>query len=270
MRSDSFSGVERYICDVTGELRRRGWEVVVVGGDPAVMTRELPVGTPHLPARTATEVAWALVRMGRRAVVHAHMTAAEAPAVVTRPLVGSRIVCTRHFADKRGSSLAARALAPVIRAGLARQLAISEFVAQEIGEPSVVVYNGVPPVEPTDVSGRGQTVLVMQRHESEKETSLAIRAWALARARGEGWRLLVAGRGSQTGELKALAQQLGLDDDVDFLGFVDDPKALMRTSGLFLATAPREPFGLSVVASVPSLLGTCQFRLGRKTRTYFR
>src|SRR4051812_2379906 len=98
VRSDGFAGVERYICYVAAELMCRDWRVTVVGGDPRGMARQLPEGVGFRPARTATEVARALVAVGHPTLIHAHMTAAELPAVLTRPMTRARVVCTRHFA----------------------------------------------------------------------------------------------------------------------------------------------------------------------------
>ena len=102
VRSDSFAGVERYICMVAPRLAARGCEVTVVGGDPMQMGRVSDV-VQWRPASTTWQVATELKRLGRLDVVHAHMTAAEVAAAITKPLHHARIVTTLHFASPRGS-----------------------------------------------------------------------------------------------------------------------------------------------------------------------
>lgn len=250
VRSDSFSGVERYICDVTNELSRRGWQVAVVGGAADAMRRELPAQVEHWPAVTTAGVGRALLRVGRCGLVHVHMTAAELAAAVVKPARRYRLVTTRHFASRRGSSVGMRVLGPALRHGLDRQISISQFVADSIGEPSTVIHNGVPTPVIKPAAVRDRTVAVMQRHEREKQTDVALRAWAAGSIRHKGWGMVITGRGSLTDDLKRLAASLGVSDSVTFAGFVDDPRALLRSAGIFLATAPAEPFGLSVVEAM--------------------
>lgn len=248
VRSDSFSGVERYICDVTTVLHARGYRVAVVGGDPATMTRQLPVNVPHYAAASTAEVAAVLLRQ-RRAIVHCHMTAAEAAAAITKPVSRSRIVTTRHFTGRRGSTPAVRLATHALQRAVDRQIAISEFVAGSVEGRSIVLLNGVRDID-DGAPSPGKTVLVMQRHQPEKQTDIALRAWAASRLPEEGWRLTVLGRGSRTEDLKSLARQLDIDDSTDFLGFVPDPFHHMRQAGIFLATAPAEPFGLAVAEAM--------------------
>lgn len=246
VRSDAFAGVERYICDVANELSSRGWVVQVVGGAPERMRKELHGSVGFQEAATTREVAFALRRCRGAGLVHAHMTAAEAAAVVTRPLTRAKVVSTRHFAQRRGSSGPARMLAGGLARGLALELAISDFVARAVEREVPVLLNGVrnePLAEPS------RRVLVMQRWESEKETATAIRAFRLSGLAEQGWTLRLAGRGKEETALRALVEELALTDAVD-MGFASDPAAVRAEGGIFLATAPSEPFGLSVVEAM--------------------
>ena len=247
VRSDSFAGVERYVATVAPELARRGWDVAVIGGDPDRMSAELgPLH--HAPAATTFRAATQLLGRDRHTIVHTHMTAAEMAAVAARVVRRFPLVTTRHFAATRGATVAGRAGARLIVRSVDRQIAISQFVAAAIGEPSIVLLNGVPnnnrPRAPERI------VLVAQRLEPEKCTDVAIRAWAQSSLRGAGWRLTVAGRGRQQPELTQLVQRLGLHDSIDFVGMQSDLAQLMSRAGIFLATAPAEPFGLTIVEAM--------------------
>jgi glycosyltransferase involved in cell wall biosynthesis/GT2 family glycosyltransferase len=248
VRSDSFAGVERSIVEVASEQHRRGWRVVVVGGDPAVMRQELPPGVLTLPGATLLRAYRSLRRLGRVDVVHAHMTAAEAVAALAKHSTGGRLVATRHFAAPRGSS----ALARPFRRGLARRIdhefAISGYVAEVIEAPSTVVPHGV---RSSDMSRpREHTVVVLQRFEPEKQTDVAVRAWALSGLGEHGWRLVVHGKGSQRETLHRLAAELGCATSVSFPGFADHPREALTRASVLLATTPIEGFGLTVAEAM--------------------
>lgn len=246
--TSAFAGVERYVCDAVSELHRRGWTVTVIGGDQAAMRRNLPDTVTHLRGDTAAAIAGALCRHPTD-LVHAHMTAAEAAAAPLRGLRLEKLVTTRHFARPRGSSALGRLARPLIERRLDAQIAISEFVASAIGSEATVVPNGVPGSHQSmSTAARTRTVVVMQRLEPEKDTALALKAYAASGLADQGWTLVICGEGSQNRALRTLAA--GLHINPDFAGFVDDTRAVLARAGVFLAPAPAEPFGLAVVEAM--------------------
>lgn len=249
VRSDSFAGVERYVCDVAGELTAHGVQVTVVGGDPVLVRTNLPEGVRSVPAASTSAVALALVRLGRQDVVHVHMTAAEAAGVVTRPVHRGRVIATRHFARTRGASAPAAALATALARGISAEISISDFVAASTGPGSVVLHNGVPS-RPLAAADRRRTVLVMQRLEAEKQTDLAVRAFARSGLAAAGWRLQIAGRGQERDGVVRVAADERVA--VEMLGFVEAPEQVLSSAGVLLAPAPAEPFGLTVVEAMAS------------------
>jgi glycosyltransferase involved in cell wall biosynthesis len=128
------------------------------------------------------------------------------------------------------------------------QIAISEFVATAVRSDRVLL-NGVEVTDPGPLT-RDRQVLVMQRLEDEKRTDVALRAWSASKLRKNGWRLVIAGRGSKLCDLRRLSADLGLSESVEWLGFVDDPTQLLAHAGVLLAPAPDEPFGLTVVEAM--------------------
>jgi glycosyltransferase involved in cell wall biosynthesis len=175
------------------------------------------------------------------------MSAAEAAAVITKPVHRARLVTTLHFASPRGSGVARVLLMPLGRF-IPEQIAISEFVAATVPS-NRVLHNGVESTDPGP-STRARQVLVMQRLEEEKHTDLALRAWSASKLRENGWRLVIAGRGSQLRDLRRLSTELALSESVEWPGFVDDPAELLAHAAVLLAPAPDEPFGLTVVEAM--------------------
>jgi hypothetical protein len=239
IRSDAFAGVERYVTYVAPELQRRGWDVTVVGGDPRRMRAELG-RVRHFPAATTSAVLTKLMRVEKPALVHAHMTAAEAAAASAHVMRRFPVVVTRHFAAPRGSTPLVRFGARFIRASLAGQISVSRFVANSIGEPSTVLLNGVP---------------------------LAIEAWARSSLRHRGWRMVVAGNGRLRADLIERISQRSLGGSVTLLGMHNDMASLMSRSSIFLATSPDEPFGFSVVEAMAAGIPVVAARAGAHTET---
>ncbi len=269
--SQQFAGVERYICSVASGLAARGHEVVIIGGSPARVTAEAGPSVAHRPIRSLGGVARALIAERGCDVVHVHMTAAELALVAASPLMGSVRVTTRHFAARRGSSHPARIGARLIPKVIDCQIAISQFVEGRVEGRSVVLLNGVKsaPDEAIErsIGKRERIVLVAQRLEAEKETCVALRAFALADAAGQGWSLKVAGGGAQLDELKALARQLDIEHAVEFLGWVPSLEPWFDRASILLAPTRVEAFGLTVVEAMAAGLSVVAARGGAHLET---
>jgi glycosyltransferase involved in cell wall biosynthesis/GT2 family glycosyltransferase len=244
----AFAGVERYVCQVANGLAGRGHRVEVIGGDPPRMRDELVPSVDHRPATSVRRGAALLAGRRDADLVHAHMTAAEVAAWLARPVDRLPTVATRHFASGRGSTPAARVLAGVASRSITRDIAISEFVAQTISTPSVLIPNGV--AERPQAALDAPTVVMLQRLDREKAPEVGIRAWACSALPASGWTLVVAGSGVLRPDLETLVRTLGCAGSVTFAGQVADTDGLLAQSSILLAPAPEEPFGLSVVEAM--------------------
>jgi glycosyltransferase involved in cell wall biosynthesis/GT2 family glycosyltransferase len=250
--TNAFAGVERYVSEVAHEQAARGADVTVIGGDPVQM-RAVLGRARHRSASTLGSALRQLSSLPRQDIIHAHMTAAEAVALASRFTHGAPVVSTRHIARRRGSTPAARWVGTAVHRGLALQLSTSNYVAGQIDEPSTVLWNGVRSVN-ADPAERDRTVLLLQRLEPEKATAVAVHAWGLSGLAAQGWTMLIAGSGSEAGDLQSLARDLGVQDSVRFLGHVKDTRRLLERAGVLLATGTADAFGLSVAEAMA--LGT--------------
>lgn len=247
----SFAGAEQHVCVLANAQARFGHQVEVWGGDPAAMRSRLDDAVVAQPCSSVSAALWLARRSGRVDVIHAHMTAAEVAATLTAGLYtrGAAVVATRHFAAVRGASLAGQLARPALRRAVAAQIAVSRFVAENIDGESTVVYAGVDTQEPAS-GPHDNVVLVAQRLSPEKHTSDALDIFADAGIAELGWRLAIAGRGVEGEALERKIKQLGLVRSVQLLGFCPDLRARMARAAIVLATAPSEPFGLTVVEAM--------------------
>lgn len=249
--TDSFAGAEQHVCMLANVQARYGHQVEVWGGDREAMRSRLDDAVVAQPCSTVSAALWLARRSGGVDLIHAHMTAAEVAATVAAGLYtrGAAVVATRHFAALRGSSVAGHLVRPVLGRAVAAQIAVSRFVAQSIDGDSTVVYAGVDTPKP-ELSTRDKVVLVAQRLSPEKRTSDALDIFAASGLAERGWRLEIAGRGAEGEALERRTEQLGLTRSVRLLGFCPDLQARMARAAIVLATAPSEPFGLTVVEAM--------------------
>ncbi len=252
VRSDGFAGVEQFVLRLALAQTADGHEVAVIGGAPDRMRRALAeVGVAHIPAARTIEVMRAVRRRASGVnVVNTHMTAADAAAVMAlfarrRPA----LVSTRHFAQPRGR-LGPIAIDALVRRRIDAQISISAAVAASIDGPSTVVHTGVCTRPLGDGRPRDRTVLIAQRLEPEKHTHVGIRAFAVSGLAARGWRLDVAGDGSERSALQRLVESLGLENAVRFSGYRSDLPAVMDRAAVLIAPCPAEGLGLTVLEAM--------------------
>lgn len=91
------------------------------------------------------------------------------------------------------------------------------------------------------------TLLYLGRLKKYKRVDLPIRAVARLRAEGRNVRLLVAGSGDHGPALRSLAAELGVEDAVEFRGFVSEREKieLFRRSWVHVLTSPKEGWGIT-------------------------
>lgn len=263
IRSDGYSGVERFVKRLALAQAAAGDEVHVIGGHPEAMSADLAaVGIGHTPSVTTMDVVRAL-RSQRKLtdVVNTHMTAADLAAFVAfegrrRP----RVVSTRHFASPRGR-VAGVPLDAVVTRVIDAEISISRAVADAIRRPSTVVHSGLEDA-PLGSADRAEVVLVAQRLQPEKATADAVAGFAASGLASDGWQLHIAGKGPEEQALRSQAADLGIADAVHLLGYRDDVPALMDRSALLLAPCPIEGLGLSVLEAMRSGLPVVAARAG--------
>ncbi|WP_306512355.1 glycosyltransferase [Janibacter hoylei] len=254
--TDNFAGVERHVALLAAAQHDLGHEVTVLGGRQERMRAAIDrPGVSTVPAADRPTAARHLLgRAGRDAdLVATHMTDADVVALTSPALLRTPVVSTRHFASRRGATPAHRSVAERLQPRLAAEIAVSEYIAGSIDVDASVVLPGVPdrPDLPPP-SHRDRTILVVQRLEPEKSTEVAVAAFAASGLADRGWRLRVAGDGSQRPALQRQAQILGVGPATDFLGHRHDVEELMATSAALLAPCAIEGIGLSVIEAMAS------------------
>ncbi len=138
-----------------------------------------------------------------------------------------------------------------------RAVAVSESTAADLTARGLdpgridVVHNGID--LDTFVPGTSRaaqpTVLYLGRLKRYKRLDRVLEAVALVRDRGVEIRFLVAGTGDAEDELRERTRTLGLDDAVEFLGFVSEQRKLelYQTTWVHVLMSEKEGWGLTNV-----------------------
>ncbi|MBI5397714.1 MAG: glycosyltransferase [Verrucomicrobia bacterium] len=176
------------------------------------------------------------------------------------------------LADYPEMRIANPILRPMIRWSLpkaARVHAVSRSVAaraRELGAREVVVIpNAVNLAEfqPADrallrammgLAPADKIVLTVSRLTLKNAVDVLLRAFAGIRAGQPDARLLIAGTGPEEAALHALAKQLGVEDRVEFLGYVphEQTPRYYAAADLFVRASREEGFGISFIEAMAS------------------
>jgi glycosyltransferase involved in cell wall biosynthesis len=105
--------------------------------------------------------------------------------------------------------------------------------------------------------------LTLARLSRQKGLDILLRALAIARPDLPAVTLTVAGKGPDEAELRRLCSDLGLDDVVDFVGYIADPADLFHSADCFVLASRWEGFPLVLLealhAGLPVLSTDCEF-----------
>ncbi|MFK7801971.1 MAG: glycosyltransferase family 4 protein [Anaerolineae bacterium] len=122
-----------------------------------------------------------------------------------------------------------------------------ELLADEIG----VIPNAIPlqDIARTPLPFDLPILLALCRLDPQKNLSCLLRAFQIVFQNHPQARLIIGGSGSEKVKLKALAGELGLDDAVDFLGWVDPQEVprLLNQSTVYASSSDYEGLSLSVL-----------------------
>jgi len=135
------------------------------------------------------------------------------------------------------------------------QVFISQNLREEISkrqkiQASTVIYNPAPPEYLNAPLDLGEKKKILYAGTVEKYKGLFVLLEAFAKTNREDWKLLIAGRGADLKNLKIRADDLRVEERVEFLGKVSFEKMREIYQGCDIVVHPalwREPFGRTVI-----------------------
>ncbi|WP_335986365.1 glycosyltransferase [Glycomyces sp. MUSA5-2] len=249
-------------------LARSGTRFTTAGG--AVLHR-IPTLTPRNTAWVVHADAtahWLRAYLGGKPldapIVHAHVPITAGWAALENAAPGARVYLTEHasFLDKilaqpaardRYEEILARADGFFVVGAPLHDRITAEF-PQHAGKVEYIanpIDFGSPRTEPPTTLRRWLSVAAMNER---KRIDYLLEGFRRCRERHPDLELTIAGEGVGLVRMKALAEDLGLGDAVDFVGAVEPAQvpALMAAHDLFVHTSRHETFGVVVVEALAS------------------
>jgi glycosyltransferase involved in cell wall biosynthesis len=264
-------GIERLVHDLAAEQSRLGMDVGVAFGQPKgffveeigrlgirIIDLGLRSGYDLWPAKLSR----ASELLGESDVLHAH--GFNLPLSIAMRRSHRPIVFTEHGQFGLGrrlgltGSVKQRAQRRFVTSDCAAVAANSRWTATRLSETYgigtdrvTVVYNGIAPatrVVPAEShrDGNRTVVLFAGRLKQFKRVDRIIRAVARIPERDR-VRVLIAGGGPLENELRALARELKVESEVQFLGWRPEIQEVLVQADVLVLPSEGEPFGLALV-----------------------
>ncbi|WP_243313650.1 glycosyltransferase family 4 protein [Fundidesulfovibrio agrisoli] len=251
-----------------------GYRTMFSGAGLAVHTLETP---PGLDLPGCARAVWAMARLLRQVrpdVLHCHSSLAGAvgrlASLSWRPRVvaytSHLIYFLRHQGLKRALYLGLeRALLPLCDRLIAVSPSEYDGIVQAFGaDPRVVrINNAIPrdlaiPVSESALEPPanlalppGRCVLLSTtRFDSQKDVGTLVRAAALLARERRDFVLLLAGEGPQRAELEAMCRARGIEEEVRFLGWRTDVRALLAACDVLVLSSHMEGLPYSLLEAM--------------------
>ena len=276
------NGVTRTVSDLSVGLCRRNNHVVVLTrwrgerpkqepGCPSVQRvgigRRIGEGFAFSILLTAKAVS--IVRGEGIDVMHAHGTVAGMSAALVKMITGTRFVVTFHQDALLGGQTGFNRI-PGIKSSLTRFVqmmvcsqaevitvqsdTVGEMVTRELGIKNLSKVVTLPnPIDTSKAIGKREArspgrILYVGNLIPRKRVDLLIRAFALVRNQIPTAKLVIVGKGPQSGSLGLLASEMRVDDDVIFTGQLSDVDLAREYSraAVFALASEAEVFGVVV------------------------
>lgn len=228
----------------------------------------IPVDLVRMPANRPDYFSFVKIarflRQRRIDVIHTHNTEAMVNGGLARFLAGFPVHVHTDHARNWPDTMGNRLLEHAFSWGTRRIAGVSEHTTESLHRYEWIprrrlttIVNGIDP-DPFDrpfdraaglaelgVTGRGPVLGIGARIEKQKGHCYLLEAVALLKERLPGMVLLVVGKGSEEPGLRVQARDLGIEEQVRFLGERLDLAALLRVFDLFVLSSVWE--GLPMV-----------------------
>ncbi len=282
-------GVERFVCQLAGDLAAQGLRVAIGSADPAgtppafAVAAQVAVrhGRPG-PVEAATEAsgparAWrllraqwrvgralgAIARRERADVLVLNGLVAACMTLLLSPGLARRSICCDHnhfFARSRfWRALRARlyprvaAVVSLSEADKARFTALNPTTRVIANASALRADRPAVPASPR--------VLAVGRHQAQKGFDLLLDAWVHVVAAHPAARLRIVGAGPLSADLAAQADQLAIAGSVDWTPPTDDIAPLYREAAVFVLSSRYEGMPLALLEAqalgVPAVAFDC-------------
>lgn len=271
----SWGGGEKWYYDMATRLAAKGYKVTVVTNKQSELKRRLQNAALNKYEVKVTNLSflnvWVLlkictiIRKERIDTIIVNLSSDLKTAGLAAKIAGTeKILYARGIANPVRNSFLNRWLFQRILTGV---IANSEETKRSIlkNNPALissskiqVVYLGIDLKNtakhfqgPIRVSQADKFILgTAGRLEKVKNHKFLIEAAKRLKERGAKFKLLIAGDGSLKNELTAYAKSMGVENEIEFLGFIDDIASFMAAIDVFVLSSFSEGFGYVLIEAM--------------------
>jgi len=279
-------GTEQVIRQIiqNSDNNRFTHEVLCIDGEIGALGKELDSwGIRVSSIKRSPGIDLDLVKLVRRMirdndvnVVHCHQYTPYFYGVLGACFTRAKVVFTEHgrfYPDRH--NFKRRFVNPVLSWMTAQITAISESTRCALSEYEYinkgrikVIYNGIKKIERDSANREGMLtelglvedgsryVGTISRLEPIKNQAMMIQAFNIVKKQTPDLRLILIGDGAIAGQLKALTNELGLEDDVIFTGYIDNPQRYISLFEIFLLSSFSEGASMTLLEAM-SLFRPC-------------
>ncbi len=230
----------------------------------------------------ALGIPWQLARRidaGRFDVVHGHNWSVFLETAIAASL--SRVGCALHTIHGKYPASAEGHLngaKRALRLRLERRVsqrfdrivcvseAIREYVPLTVGIRSdrlTTIHNGIADSAPSTHPDREElTFVTVGRLDAVKNHAMMLRAFARLPAKSRPMRLLIAGDGPERTRLEQMSLELGIEQQVTFLGFRERVDSVLAEADVFLLSSRYEGISIALLEAMRAGLPSVATRVG--------
>jgi glycosyltransferase involved in cell wall biosynthesis len=199
-------------------------------------------------------------------LVHTHLPRAELLFALSQSKL--RWITTRHNSEPflpNGPSIFSPILSRLVLRKCSTVISITEAVqsylqrSNEVGNYKKlrVIRYGFSRVKSINYQGAKKSdihnplrLVTISRLVPQKDIETMLKTCAVLKSKRVEFNLKIIGEGFLRRDLERLAQDLGVEKDVDFLGRLEDPSQILANSDIFLLTSLYEGFGLVLLEAM--------------------
>jgi glycosyltransferase involved in cell wall biosynthesis len=280
---DSWGGGEKWHFDVASHLVKQNYSSILLSSPGSPLSKKAKeLGIPIYRIRISNLSfinplkLWRIVRIFTREKVGVLVTNLSGDMKIAS--LAGKIAGVQNIIYRRGSAIPVRdtllnryLFRKVITRILANSMETKRTILVKnenlVPEEKIrVIYNGVylpryhRDIQPIFRSKKDEIVLgCAGRLSEEKGHMFLLEMMQLLKRDHHDFKLLIAGEGKLLHSLQRKARKLGVEDSVDFLGFVEDMPAFFRSLDIFLLSSHYEGFGYVIAEAMASRLPVVAF-----------
>jgi glycosyltransferase involved in cell wall biosynthesis len=261
-------GLDTHVGELFDGMQARGVDIeLVLPGEYAPEDREGIVGVPTGDGDIITRIGRLSSTFAERAqdadIVHTHDWFGYGPGSRAKSNADVEWVTTFHSLSSDRNIDPPKREVETERRNVERcdhLLAVSELLAgkvhDEYGGSPEVIYNGFSTVETTgrdlkaELGIDGKMLFFVGRHTDQKGISHLV--YALDKLRRDDVTLVMGGSGHLTDQLKRFAELIGVEDQIEWVGYIPEEELgdYYASADLFVSPSLSEPFGITIVEAL--------------------